>query len=137
MAYIFRDTSSGWSQEAKLLAEDAAQLVEFGVSVSISGGAAIVGAIGDDDNGTLSGSAYIFKDTGTGWTQEGKLLADDGAAGDWFGRSVSISGGTGLIGSHCDDGWAGSAYIFTPEPATLLLLCGGAAAVLANRKRKP
>ena len=33
----------------------------FGYSVSISGDYAIVGAYGDDDNGNISGSAYIYK----------------------------------------------------------------------------
>ena len=136
-AYIFQDTGSGWDQVAKLVAADGAAADHFGFSVSISGGTAIVGADGDDDKGPWSGSAYIFQDTGTGWTQEAKLLAADAVyESDHFGFSVSISGGTGLVGARSDDNCAGSAYIFTPEPATLLLLCGGAAAVLANRKRK-
>ena len=33
----------------------------FGCSVSIDGNYIIVGAEGDDDNGSNSGSAYIFK----------------------------------------------------------------------------
>jgi len=137
-AYIFQDTGSGWDQVAKLVAADGAAADHFGYSVSISGGTAIVGADGDDDKGPWSGSAYIFQDTGTGWTQEAKLLAADAVyESDHFGFSVSISGGTGLVGARADDNCAGSAYVFTPEPATLLLLCGGAAAVLLNRKRKP
>ncbi len=139
-AYIFQDTGTGWTQAAKLLADDGAKLDYLGESVSISGGTAIVGAACNDDNGSKSGSAYIFQDTGSGWTQEAKLLAADAAANDRFGLSVSISGGIGLVGApwHDENGSnSGSAYIFTPEPATLLLLCGGAAAVILNRKRKP
>ena len=44
-----------------------------------------------------------------------KLLADDGAAGDNFGRSVAISGTTAIVGAylHDDNGnSSGSAYIF-------------------------
>ena len=44
----------------KLTASDAAAFDDFGVSVSISGNTAIVGAQLDDDAGTSSGSAYIF-----------------------------------------------------------------------------
>ena len=45
---------------AKLTASDGAGIDYFGVSVSISGDYAIVGAHYDDDKGTDSGSAYIF-----------------------------------------------------------------------------
>ncbi len=47
-------------QLAKLLADDGAEDDEFGRSVAISGATAIVGAHLHDDNGTNSGSAYLF-----------------------------------------------------------------------------
>jgi len=58
-AYIFeRDPATGaWSEIQKLTASDAAAV---GISVSISGDAAIVGANGNDDAGSNSGSAYVF-----------------------------------------------------------------------------
>ncbi len=80
-AYLF-DTTPG-QQIAKLLPDDGAVEDRFGLSVAISGATAIVGAYLDDDNGTQSGSAYLFNTT-TG-LQTAKLLADDGAAADWFG----------------------------------------------------
>ncbi|MEE8153477.1 MAG: FG-GAP repeat protein, partial [Phycisphaerales bacterium] len=72
-AYLF-DSTTG-QQLFKLLPNDGAALDAFGNSVAISGTTAIVGAVGDDDNGTSSGSAYLF-DTTTG-DQIAKLLADD------------------------------------------------------------
>ena len=51
-----------------------------------------MGASGDDDNGSASGSAYVFKRTGASWAEEAKLLPSDGAISDVFGISVSISG---------------------------------------------
>ncbi len=57
-AYLF-DTSTG-QQIAKLLPSDGWWHDNFGVSVSISGATAIVGSFGDDDNGSYSGSAYLF-----------------------------------------------------------------------------
>jgi hypothetical protein len=60
--------------------------------VSISGDAAVMGARWDDDNGSHSGSAYIFRYDGAAWVQEAKLLAAGGAAYDYFGASLSISG---------------------------------------------
>ncbi len=97
----------------KLLPDDGAALDIFGFSVAISDATAIVGALGDDDNGSASGSAYLF-DTTTG-QQIHKLLANDGAPNDWFGRSVAISGETAIVGANNDDDNgenSGSAYLF-------------------------
>jgi hypothetical protein len=38
-------------------------------------------------------------DLASGWTQVAKLTAGDGAAGDYFGSSVSIDGDTIVIGA--------------------------------------
>ncbi len=110
-AYLF-DTTTG-QQVAKLLPDDGAEFDWFGRSVAISGATALVGAIGDDDNGSMSGSAYFF-DTTTG-EQIAKLLPADGAVGDLFGHSVGISGTTAIVGAYGDDdngGYSGSAYLF-------------------------
>ena len=75
-----------------------------------------MGALGDDDKGSASGSAYIFKRSGTSWAQEAKLLPSDGAGSDEFGVSVSISGDYAVVGARLDDDNgtnAGSAYVFT------------------------
>ena len=78
--------------EIKATASDAASYDYFGNSVSISGDYAIVGAGGDDDNGSDSGSAYILKRECHSWIEQAKLIASDGAEYDNFGYSVSISG---------------------------------------------
>ena len=116
-AYIFVKNDNGsWSQQDKLLANDGAELDEFGYSVSISGDYAVVGAGGNDDNGNGSGSAYIFvKNDNGSWSQQDKLLANDGAQSEEFGRSVSISGDHAVVGAYQDDDngtSSGSAYIF-------------------------
>lgn len=52
--------------------------------------------------------------------QQAKLVAADGAEGDYFGFSVALSGDTALVGAHADDIGAnveqGSAYVFAPRP---------------------
>jgi len=59
-AYIFEKVAGIWTQVAKFTASDAVGSEFFGVSVSISGDTAIVGAFFDDDLGFATGSAYIF-----------------------------------------------------------------------------
>ncbi|SPD74472.1 exported hypothetical protein [uncultured Desulfobacterium sp.] len=117
-AYIFLRDGAVWAEQTQLLASDSAGSDDFGISVSISGDYAIVGASGDDDGGSLSGSAYIFKREGLIWAQQAKLTGSDAAAGDLFGNSVSINGDYAIIGAYSnDDGGAdsGSAYIFKRE----------------------
>ncbi|MCK4873234.1 MAG: FG-GAP repeat protein [Phycisphaerales bacterium] len=113
-AYLF-DTTTG-QQIAKLLANDGALYSYFGWSVAISGATAIVGAHEDDDNGSNSGSAYLFDISDpANPAQIAKLLASDGAAGDRFGWSVAISGTIAIVGACYDDdhgGDSGSAYLF-------------------------
>ncbi len=106
-AYLF-DVATG-EQLYKLTAKDPAADDQFGFSVSMTDGIAIVGAWHDDDacpNGPdcNSGSAYLF-DVATG-EQLHKLAAADAALGDRFGVSVSTSWGFAIVGT------AGSAYIF-------------------------
>ena len=101
------------AQEIKLLPSDGAHNNYFGQSVAISGNTAIVGAFGDDDNGGFSGSAYLF-DATTG-AQIIKLLPNDGASSDQFGRSAAISGNTAIVGAPQNDDngiESGSAYLF-------------------------
>ena len=46
------------------------------------------------------------------WTQQQELTASDGAASDWFGNSVSVSGDTAVIGAYRKNGSQGAAYVF-------------------------
>ena len=109
-AYIFRNPGSGsWSQLPKLTAADAAQGDNFGVAVSISGDAAVIGANFDDGRG----SAYMFRDKSpVGWMQIDKLLANDAAASDQFGAAVTISGNTAIVRARSKNGAVGAAYVF-------------------------
>ena len=117
-AYVFRWNGTSWVQEAKLLASDGAEFDDFGRSVSVSGDVAVVGAPYADENGSDSGSAYIFARNQGGpdnWGQVTELLPSDGAADDYFGWSVSLSGDVALVGAYMDDdkgSESGSAYVF-------------------------
>jgi FG-GAP repeat len=98
-AYIFFRTGSTWIQQAKLLPSDGTVWDYFSYSISIQGNTALIGAIYDDDNGTNSGSAYVFTRTGTTWIQAQKLTALDASNYYCFG-TVSLDGDTALIGAE-------------------------------------
>lgn len=109
--YVF-DTATG-AQVQKLTATDGAARDFFGRAVAVDGSTAVVGAYGDDDNGSLSGSAYVF-DTATG-AQLQKLTASDGFDNDRFGSAVAVTGNVALVGAYLDDDHglsSGSVYLF-------------------------
>jgi nucleoside-specific outer membrane channel protein Tsx len=55
----------------------------------------------------------VFSETKGVWKQVAELKGSDTVAGDEFGYSVGVSGGTAAVGAdgHADS--AGSAYVFT------------------------
>ncbi len=115
-AYVFVWNGTTWSQQAKLVSDDLAPADLFGISTSIDADTAVVGALKDDDNGSESGSAYVFVRSGDEWTQQAKLVPDDGDVNEEFGWSVAVEGDTAVAGARYDDEngqWSGSAYIFT------------------------
>jgi len=107
-AYVYTRTGNSWSQQAKLLAADGAQGDEFGFSVSINGNTVAIGAPSPrlDVNTHLHGSGYVFVRSGTTWAQQAKLNPSQQLNGDGFGRSISISGNTVIVGAN------GGVYLF-------------------------
>ena len=118
-AYVFIRAADGtWSQQAKLTAVNGSAHYGFGISVSVSGDTAVIGAASND---SFKGLAYVFTRVGETWSQQAKLTAADRADDDWFGYSVSVSGGTAVIGAYNDDDKgidSGSAYVFGIPPVT-------------------
>ncbi|MHC4407100.1 MAG: FG-GAP repeat protein, partial [Planctomycetota bacterium] len=102
-AYVFTRAAGVWTEQAKLLASDGAAFDGFSYLVALDGDTAVIAPWRDDDNGVNSGSAYVFTRTGGVWTEQAKLLASDGAADDYFGRSVALEGDTAIIGAAGDD----------------------------------
>ena len=111
-AYVYYGTATGISSasEHKLTASDGAGDDRFGDAVAggfdIDGDGyddVVVGAWRDDDNGSVSGSAYVYYGSATGISSasERKLIASDGAASDFYG--LSLGGGGDLDGDGYDD----------------------------------
>ncbi len=103
---VYQYSSGSWSQLGSDIDGEAAGDY-FGAAVSLSDDGTIlaVGAIYNDGTGTNAGQARIYKYSGSSWSQLGADI-DGEAAGDFFGKAVSLSGdGTKLgIGANRNSG---------------------------------
>ena len=78
-----------WSEQHKLTASDGASSDYFGYSVSISGDTAVMGARLDDDNGSNSGSAYVYDFPNTPAIITGSLEGSTTKGGFTFGTLLA------------------------------------------------
>ena len=122
-AYVFVRSGTTWSKQAELTAADGAAEDYFGNSVALAGQTALVGAPDHDVAGNVgAGAAYVFVRSGTTWTKQAEPTAADGAAEDYFGLSVALSGQTALVGAWnhyvAGKGSAGASYVFTRSSTT-------------------
>jgi hypothetical protein len=116
-AWIFVRSGSTWSQQgSKLLGTGATGAAQQGTSVSLSadGNTAIIG--GNADNSS-AGAAWIFKRSGSTWSQQGSKLVGTGASiSARQGTSVSLSadGNTAMVGGYYDN----SVWVYTRSGST-------------------
>ncbi len=117
-AYVYTEANGTWSQTAELTASDGTTNDRFGSVVALVGTTALVGAPYHKVGGNFSqGAAYVYTEANGTWSQTAELTASDGAANNYFGASVAVSGSTALVGapSHTVGGnvGQGAAYVYT------------------------
>lgn len=121
-AYVFERDEGTWTQQAKLAAADRdpdGADDQFGWSVAVDGGTALVGAHQRDmSDAAGAGAAYVFERDGDTWIRQATLAVDQKGV-DLFGYSVALDGDTALISASNDDTPngqnAGSAFVFQRE----------------------
>lgn len=116
--YVYRNSGNIWTQEAYIKASNSGASDWFGTGVSISGDTLAVGAPGEDSTDTVitngatssadntksaSGAVYVYKRTGVTWAQEAFIKAANSGIDDAFGRSISLSGNTLVVGATNED----------------------------------
>ena len=144
-AYVFVRSSGLWTQQAYLKASNTGAGDNFGYSVAISGDTVVAGAYFEgsnatgvngsqsDNSATRAGAAYVFVRSSGTWSQQAYLKASNTEANDFFGRSVSISGDTVVVGANRESSNAtgvngtesnnsaassGAAYVFVRSSGT-------------------
>lgn len=104
----------------------------FGNSVAISGNFAIIGAPYDDVGPNVDqGSVSVYQSNGTNWVFMQKITDATGAANDYFGFFVAISGNFAIVGSYLDDG------AFTDQGSASVYQYNGTSWVLMQKLTDP
>lgn len=114
--YVFRFAGSVWAQEAYVKASNTGSGDRFGGAVTLSGDGSLLavgaswersratGINGDqaDNTAPQSGAAYLFRRSGSTWSQEAYLKASNTEGADYFGSSLSLSadGSTIAVGAR-------------------------------------
>ncbi|ESP89707.1 PKD domain-containing protein [Candidatus Halobonum tyrrellensis G22] len=117
-AYVFGRMDDGWTQQTKLIADDAAGADWFGSSVAVSDSADTIAVAARYEGVEDTGAVYVFGRGDYGWTQRAKLTATDAVAvADFSSVAISASGDTVIVGARYDDTdpapETGSAYVFS------------------------
>ncbi len=101
------DGSNGF----KLLPSDHTSAYDgFGHALAVGNNKIVVGSEYDDDDGSSSGSVYVYDLDGT---NEVKITASDGAGLDYFGRSVAVGNNKIVVGSPQSElNNRGSVYVY-------------------------
>ena len=113
-AYVFAEQGGKWRLEQELESPAGSATDTYGYSVALSGdgSTALVGAYGGGS--TENGVVYSYALQEGRYVLNGQITAPDGAPGDEFGASVSLSGlgNVALIGAPTHNGYEGAAYAF-------------------------
>jgi hypothetical protein len=115
--YVFQDNGTSWTQVDKLIASDAHLGNQFGASIALNDGTAVIGSPHDSSSGIVdAGSAYVFRrDESMEWQEVQKLLPDDPGKDSLFGSSVGLSDDAAVVGAYQNEvagSRPGSAYFF-------------------------
>lgn len=126
-AYVFQRSGTTWTELQKLTPSSGTGGPiggnNFGESIAMNGGRAVIGASGDNTPNTAAGAVYVFTESGGIYGLQQKLTISNGSNGDRFGSSVTIEGNT-LVGGAREYSPAvgqtgfGAAYVYEFSGAT-------------------
>jgi len=121
-AYVFERGGDGtWTYSQKIRASDAGVRDQFGQSVDVHKGVMVVSSpVADAPSGNPYdyGSAYVFENTGSTWTETRALGISNPAAFDSLGNSVAVGDSVVVLGAPGRSGSTGAAYVFEADETT-------------------
>lgn len=145
--YVYKRVGATWKQEAYIKSLNLTGNDRFGTSVSISGDQLVVGAPGEDSNGSGitngptfasdnfyadTGAVYVYKKTNGKWAHEAYIKSRSNSNSDAFGTSVLIKGDTIFANNPGED--SGEDIIYSGQSYVNSTTAPDSGAVLVFRK---
>lgn len=119
--WVFDRSGGSWTQQGPKLVSEQSGQAYFGndTALSADGDTALIGAPLTDG---FAGAAWLFTRSGSTWSQDSKLTADDESGDAQLGVAVALSsdGGTALVTGPYDAANAGAAWVFASALAPVL-----------------
>jgi hypothetical protein len=97
--YVFTYSGTRWNKVAELEPSDGQSAEGFGFATAIYGNTLVASTATRAIAGQQENAAYVFTKSGSTWVQKSELVAPNGAVGDDFGQSLSISEGNLAVGA--------------------------------------
>ena len=119
-AYVFYNSGTGWAQQKKMIASDAAAPdgAGFAVAMDSTGTYVLVGAYQETTSPTsYQGAVYAWSRSGTSWIQNQKILPPSAANSDAFGSALAMDGAYAIT-SAPSRSVGGYAFIYTRSGTT-------------------
>jgi hypothetical protein len=115
--YVFQhlEQTGQWQRLTRFRAADTYAYHYFGFSVALDDWTILAGAPGVEG---LAGAAYIFSADPAQpdvWTEQARLVASDGAYGDYLGLELDLSGAIALVGAPAHENASGAVYIYSRD----------------------
>lgn len=113
--YVFDLDGDRWRQSARLHAPISRETDCFGMDVVLTDSALLIGASGDASgargvgadpartDASLSGAAYLYSPTPSGWVQSAFIKPHNTGQGDAFGYALALDGETLVISANLED----------------------------------
>lgn len=139
VAYVYSYSDQGILLQDTLTSSDGASYDLFGNFVAIDGDYAVVSAYAKTVGGmNYRGKAYLYLRNGVSWPQIAEFNPPDGAAGDWFGSSVSIWGNYAAVGASekniNGNAGAGKVYLYRKSAIGWVLIAQIVSPVVKDRE---
>lgn len=109
--YVFQRTLTGWTQQQRLTASDAAFGDGLGTSVALKANILMAGA---PDRQNDAGAVYVYARSWAGWAQQSTVVSPTPAPFAYFGQCVALGalGTFAVIGANGTNNFMGSAQVF-------------------------
>ncbi len=114
---LYERAGAGWSLAALLSPPSLRENDAMGTAVALDGPIAATVAPGRDIEGALTGSAFVFRESGSEWAFEAELRPADITSQDFYGSSIDASGDRVVVGARSRAQFRGSVFVWVRLPS--------------------